>query len=210
MLAELRDREGEARALEQAIRREREQARPEREVLEALGSCYMKALAAQLGGAESRFIEVRQQRRTLREKQEALQQQRITAEREQAAKSIELQSVESFFTDRDRQRDRLRQDGVLEPKEEAAAALERWQTAAAQSVEAAARSRAERNAASSLPTPPRLTLGSINSPPASPTPTSARRRWPRILKCRLPSKRRARTSTYLRPPTVSVSVWPRC
>ena len=147
LLAELRDREGEARALEQAIRREREQARPEREVLEALGSCYMKALAAQLGGAESRFIEVRQQRRTLREKQEALQQQRITAEREQAAKSIELQSVESFFTVRDRQRDRLRQDGVLEPKEEAAAALERWQTAAAQSVEAAARSRAERSAA---------------------------------------------------------------
>jgi len=56
----------------EAIRRGQEQARPEREALEALGSCYMKALAAQLGGAESRFTEVRQQRRSLREKQEAL------------------------------------------------------------------------------------------------------------------------------------------
>ena len=146
-LAQLRDREGEANALQDAIRREQEQARPEREALEALGAHYQKALSLELTQATARLTAAEEQKKKLRAEQTALQNRLVAAEREQAAKTNQLGSVEKFFTDRERHRERLRQDAVLDPKEEAFAALERWQAAARNSADAVYRARADRNTA---------------------------------------------------------------
>jgi hypothetical protein len=146
-LAQLRDREGEANALQDAIRREQEQARPEREAVEALGAHYQKALSLELSQATGRQTAAKEQKKRLRDQQAALQNQRVAAEREQAAKTNQLGSVERFFTDRDRRREPLRQDRVLDSKEEASAALERWQAAARNSADAATRARSDRDIA---------------------------------------------------------------
>ena len=146
-LSQLRDREAEAGVLRDTIRREQEQARPEREALETLGAQLQKALHLELSQAGARLSAAQDQKKNLRSRQAELQKQREDAMREQAGKASDLRNVEQFFSNRERQRDRLRQDGVLDPKEETATALERWQTAARNSTDAAARARSERETA---------------------------------------------------------------
>lgn len=144
-LSQLRDREAEAGVLHETIRREQEQARPEREALEALGAHLQKALTLELEQANTRFTNAQEKKKNYRTRQTEIQNKRIAAEREQAAKSEKYAVVEQFFSSRDRQRDKLRQESVLDSKEEAATALERWQKVAQDSSDAANRSRAERD-----------------------------------------------------------------
>jgi hypothetical protein len=146
-LALIADQEAAAGALGDAIRREQEQARPEREALEMLGAQLQKALNFELVQANARLTLAREQKINFRSQQAELQKQRETALQEKAGKGNALDGVEQFFTNRDRQRDKLRQEGVLESKEEAAAALERWQNAARISTDAATRARSERETA---------------------------------------------------------------
>lgn len=146
-LSQLRDREAEAGVLRETIRREQEQARPEREALEALGAHLQKALDVELEQANARLTKAQEGKRNFRDQLTGLQKQRETALREQAGKTSDLRNVEQFFTDRERQRDKLRQDGVLDSKEEAAAALERWQQVVQTSSEAVTRARNERDTA---------------------------------------------------------------
>lgn len=146
-LSQLRDREAEAGVLQDAIRRELEQARPEREALEALGAHLQKALNLELTQASVRLSAAQDRKKNLRSRQAELQKQREAAMREQAGKGSDLRNVEQFFTNRNRQRDKLRQEGVLDSKEEAAAAHERWQSAARNSTDAATRARSERETA---------------------------------------------------------------
>src|SRR5262249_30263305 len=61
LLSELRDREADARELEATIKRQEQEARPEREALERLGARYRWAVHAELNRAEERF-RVAQQR----------------------------------------------------------------------------------------------------------------------------------------------------
>lgn len=146
-LSQLRDREAEAGVLQETIRREQEQARPEREALEALGAHLQKALTLELDQANTRFTNAQEEKKNYRTRQTEIQNKRIAAEREQAAKSEKYTIVEQFFSSRDRQRDKLRQEGFLDSKEEAATALERWQKVAQDSSDAANRSRTERDSA---------------------------------------------------------------
>lgn len=146
-LSQLRDREAEAGVLRETIRREQEQARPEREALEALGAHLQKALDVELEQANARLTKAQEGKRNFRNQLTGLQKQREAALGEQAGKTSDLRNVEQFFTDRERQRDKLRQDGVLDAKEEAAAALERWQQVAQTSSEAVTRARNERDTA---------------------------------------------------------------
>lgn len=146
-IAQLRDREAEANVLQETIRGEQEQARPEREALEALGAHLEKALNLELTHAGKRLATAQEQRQGLRDRQQELQKQSVAAEREQAGKGTELRNVEQFFTNRDRQRDKLRQEAVLDSKEEAAAALERWEKIAEDASAAATRTRSERETA---------------------------------------------------------------
>ncbi|MCP5524070.1 MAG: hypothetical protein H7A46_21240 [Verrucomicrobiales bacterium] len=146
-MSELRDHEAEASVLQETIRREQEQARPELEAIEALGAHLKKALGLELAQAKSHLSRAQEQRRNLRNQQTDLQNRRLQVGRDQAAKTTEYAAVEQFFTNRDRQRDKLRQDHVLESKEEASTALARWQSAAQEAAAAATRNRNERDTA---------------------------------------------------------------
>ena len=142
---QLRDRESATSALEENIRREQEEARPELEALEATGARLRKALSDEFSRASARHARAQEDKQNLRQRQTEILTQRIAAERDQAARSSQYAAVELFFSARDRQRDKLRQDGLLDAKEEAAAALERWQEIARESSDAAHRARAERD-----------------------------------------------------------------
>ena len=112
-----------------------------------VGRSTAKSVASRIVSSQRTAHREPRIKKDFRSRQAELQKQREDAMREQAGKASDLRNVEQFFSNRDRQRDKLRQEGVLDSKEEAATAIERWQTSARSSTDAAARARSERETA---------------------------------------------------------------
>lgn len=144
LLYDLHNREGEAKALETAIAAEQEKARPEREALDRIGAEFKSAVEAEADRAKSRFDETQHAKDKFRSRLEELRNQHIALAREQSAKTQAVNELERFFAERDRQRDRLRVDRLLQPKEEASVASDRLSHAAQLAADTAARILAER------------------------------------------------------------------
>jgi hypothetical protein len=147
LLSNILNLEAEALELQQTIEREQEHARPEREALSRLGGQYKAALNLELKRSEEHWNLAQERRRLSRKKYHENQTLRVQFERQQSAATAALDAVDKFFADRERQRERLRTDRFLEPKEESSAALARWRTMSSKHVESAARAKSERDAA---------------------------------------------------------------
>ena len=147
LLSNILNLEAEALELQQTIEREQEHARPEREALSRLGGQYKAALNLELKRSEEHWNLTQERRRLSRKKYNENQTLRIQFEKQQSAATAALDAVDKFFADRERQRERLRTDRFLEPKEESGAALARWRTMSSKHAESAARAKGERDAA---------------------------------------------------------------
>lgn len=119
-LGKLRTLESEASALKQAIAAEQEKVRPEREALERLGADYKFAVEAEAAEMKARLERAQQEKASLHQQLTQLSERRVELERERSARQQEVVSLQQFFDVRERQRDRLRNDGLLQRKEEIA------------------------------------------------------------------------------------------
>ena len=137
----------QAAELERAIAREQEQAKPVLEMLRALGARYKFRVQAEVEIAQARIEETEGQRRQLQETVGKLGRERLAVTAEQAAKEQESATLGNFFTERESLRERLRREGMLETKEAAADAAQRWQGIGTKASEAITRAVLERDSA---------------------------------------------------------------
>lgn len=136
VLAELRAVAAAVAELERALERERTQAKPVLEVLQALGGAYKFQVERAAGLTKTHQSTVGEQRETLRREKESLaaKQRKLIAER--STKQTNRENLEQHFDLRESRRDRLRADGWLEAKEAASDALSRWRDQNARAKEA--------------------------------------------------------------------------
>jgi hypothetical protein len=125
-LAEISKLRVQSDQLRRAIEREREQARPGLEALQQLGGRLKCKLDQQIAVNTASILAIDNECGGLRKEMDAFRDQELRLAAEYSEKKVQLYVVEEFFSKRETERDRLRQQEWVESKETADVALQTW------------------------------------------------------------------------------------
>jgi hypothetical protein len=125
-LAELTRVETEAEQLRIALGREREEAKPALAIVKDIGGRLKSKLNQEIAAAMSSITATRQEYSQLRGQIHSCRETEKALTAERAEKRARVSVLETFFTQRESERERLRREGWVEVKETATVAAQRW------------------------------------------------------------------------------------